>query len=150
MDFNKILATPSEKIERPKPFPAGHYTVLVTGPPEYPKIKTKNGEAQKVQWKVKALQADLDVDQTLLIESGGLDRPFPIMQVYLGVTEEEIQKSLFRIKEFAIACGVEEAGKNVKELAEATQNRQVKVQIGHRASDDGTMLYAEIKRALPV
>ena len=149
-NFLDILNKPADTIEKPKPYPIGHYICAVQGPPEYKTIKTKNGEAQKVHYKLKPLATDVDVDQDALRESGGLARPFPDLQFYLGVTDEEILANLHRPKEFVTNVGAYKEGMTARQMLEAPQNHQVKVQLGHRPSEDGTQIYAEVKRTLPV
>ena len=149
-DFMNILSKPADAIEKPKPTPAGTYTCVCVGLFELKDLKTKNGVAKKLHFKLKPLAAGPDVDQQQLIEAGGLGGYFPEFQVYLGVTEDDADKNMHRAKEFAENCGVATSGLSVRAMLEAVQNQQVQVQIGHRPSDDGSMMYAEVKRTFKI
>jgi hypothetical protein len=145
-NFSEILNKPASSIEPPKPLPPGTYLCLVDGQPEFQKIGKNSTDC--VNFKMKPVQAQADVDQTALQEvltsKDGTFRPLQDTKIFhrLFITED----SIWRLKKFLVEdLGIEEGSKSLGQLIPEAMGRQVLVNVGHRPSDDGTQIYIDIK-----
>jgi hypothetical protein len=139
MSFTDILSTPMNAVEKPKPRPVGTYIGMVTAPPQITKIG-KN-ETDAAIFKVKLLRPGPDVDTDALQEAGGIgDRE-------LRVTQFLTKDSLYRVKDFLSALGVDVEAMTLGEALGSSANRQAMFKIKHRPSPDGTELYEEFESA---
>lgn len=143
-NFGALLDKAPTEIERPKPLPAGTYTCVVQGLPEYDKSSKK--QTEYVRFTLKPLAAEADVDTEALAEMGGLgDKTIPVT---FYITEN----SLFRLKDFLSHLGfdVTDPEASLREMCETTTGRQVRAFIKHRASEDGESIFAEVGRTASV
>lgn len=143
--FQDILNKPMADIKPPRPLPPGTYLCVVDGVPEIKQLgKEQNWCAL---YKLKPLQAQPDVDQQGLIEA--LDGK--------GLSETSINnnmwitdKAAFRLKSFLSHLGFPEESGTPGEHINASAGRQVLVTLGLRPSEDGKMMYNEIKNTAAV
>lgn len=136
-NFGAILDKPSTEIERPKPLPAGTYTMVVKGMPRYDKT-TKKG-TEYAEFILQPLSAGEDVDEGDLAAMGGLTNKTLKDTYYL--TEDAI----WRLKKFCDDCGVEEEGDvSLRQRIESTNGCQILVHVKHEASQDGQTIYAKV------
>lgn len=136
-NFTSILDRPASSIEKPKPWPVGTYTAVVTGLPRQDKSAKK--QTPFVEFTLKPLQAEEDVDQEALEAMGGLGEK-TIRNTYY-TTED----ATWRLIKFLEDCGLEaEEDESIRQLLDKTPGCQVKINIKHRASDDGETIFAEI------
>lgn len=143
VDFSQILSKPADAVEKPKPLPTGHYTCLVMGVPEVKALGQNETPAAIVQ--LRPLAPDSDVNQEALIAQGGIKE-----NTRLRVTLFLSDDAQWRFIDFCKNCGIDPAGKTLKELLDQLPNRQIKAQVGHRPSQDGTEVYSDVKSTLPV
>ena len=68
--FESILDTPATEVERPKPLPAGTYSCIVRGLPEYGESSQKKTPFVRFTLAVQAAGDDVDTDE--LQEIGGI------------------------------------------------------------------------------
>jgi hypothetical protein len=137
-NFSSILDQPASEVKPPPLIPMGTYTALVKGLPRYDKSTKKGTEFS--EHTLQLLQAHDDVDTDALEEIGGL------MEKTINVTYYHTEKSLFMLKDFCEACGVDLEGKSLRQAAEETPGCQVGVFIKHVPSDDGKRMYANVGR----
>lgn len=137
-NFGALLDRAPTEVERPKPLPAGTYTCVVQGLPEYDKSSKKQTEF--VRFTLKPLAAEADVDTEALAELGGLGEKTITVTFYIT------ENSLFRLKNFLGHLGFDTADpeSSLREMCESATGRQVKAFIKHRASDDGESIFAEV------
>jgi hypothetical protein len=136
-NFSSILDKPSSSVEKPKPWPVGTYTAVVTGLPRQDKSAKK--QTPFVEFTLKPLSAEEDVDQEALDAMGGIGEKTIRATYYL--TED----ALWRLQKFLGDCGIEtETDESLRQLIDQTPGCQVKINIKHRASDDGETIFAEI------
>lgn len=138
-NFQDILNKPMTEIDRPAPLPVGTYLCLVDGQGELAKIGKNNVDC--INFKLKPVQAQNDVDQQALYEmlkGAGLSEKSIRFRLFL--TEE----SAWRAKEFLENLGLPE-GLSLREGFAQAPGKQVLVQIGHNASEDGKNVYMEVK-----
>lgn len=141
-NFASLLDEAPEEINRPKPLPAGTYTCVVRGQPRYDKSSKK--QTPFVEFTLAPIAAGDDVDEEELAGMGGFDGKTIRATYYL--TEDAI----FRLDEFHTHCGIDlEQPASRRQRNDEVVNAQVVAVVGHRASDDGQSVFAELKRTAP-
>lgn len=139
--FESILDRPSEDAERPKPLPQGSYVCVVHGLPEYGKSSKK--QTDFVRFTLIPLQAMDDVDADALDEVGGLEGKSLSDTYYLTPNAE------YRLRDFLDNCGIPSRDDDEEKLShrariEMATNQQVIAHVKHRASQDGSSVFAEV------
>ncbi|HOA52104.1 MAG TPA: hypothetical protein PKI05_07590, partial [Thermogutta sp.] len=87
-NFASILDESPTEIDRPKPIPTGTYLCRVQGSPVYDKSSKKG--TPFVQFTLKPISAEDDVDEEDLAEMGGLDNKTLRLTFYL--TEDAVYR----------------------------------------------------------
>lgn len=141
-NFGALLDKPSTEIERPKPLPAGSYTCVVKGLPRFDKSSKKQTEF--VEFTLQPLAAGEDVDADELESMGGIANK-TIRATYY-ITED----ALWRLKDFLAHLGIEDEDRSLRQMIEDAPGKQVIAYIRHRASEDGSSVYAELAKMAPV
>ncbi len=140
-NFQDILNKPAAEVEPPKALPTGTYLCLVDGAPEIAQ-RGKNNNYCAI-FKLKPVQAQADVDQQSLAETlNGSSLSEKKINHTLWITDD----ALWRLDQFlAEHLGIPKGTKTVGEMIPEAPGKQVVVTLGHRASDDGKQVYAEVK-----
>jgi len=140
-NFASILDEAPSEVDRPKPLPAGTYTCIVAGTPIYDKSSKKG--TPFVQFTLKPISAESDVDEEDLHEMGGFENKTIRATYYL--TEDAV----FRLDEFHQHCGLD-LGKEQsrRQRNDEVVNCEVRAVVKHRTSDDGSQIFAELARTL--
>ena len=140
-NFSSILDESPSEVSRPKPLPTGTY-VFVVGQPTYDKSSQKG--TPYVQFHLRAIAAESDVDEDELIEMGGFEGKTVRATFY--TTEDAI----YRLDEFHENCGIDLNDEvSRRQRNDQVVNAQVRGVIKHTTSKDGTTMYAELVRTLP-
>lgn len=148
--LSDILDKPATEIDRPKPLPSGHYLWLTVGLPRYDKSKEK--QTPFYEFTLKCLQALDDVDEEALQEwSTKADGTVKNLNDFTTkhtfyITED----SVYRLQDFLEHLGIDREGKSIRQCIDETPNCQVVGSIVHKASPDGTSVYANIGKTAPV
>lgn len=138
--FESILDTPADAVERPKPLPAGTYDAIVKGLPEHGQSSQKKTPFVRFTYAIQA--AGEDVDEEELEAIGGIaDKT--IKDTYYTTPD-----SLFRLTDALENMGIELDGKTVRQGIDETPNASVRIVVGHRSSEDGQQIFAEVKRTM--
>lgn len=138
--FESILDTPADEVERPVPMPTGTYDCVVQGLYEEGK-STKKG-TPFVKFTYKFVAAGEDVDEEELAEMGGIaDKT--IKDTYYTTPD-----ALYRLTDALENMGVDLEGKSVRQALSETPNADIRIVVGHRSSEDGTQIFAEVKRTM--
>jgi hypothetical protein len=141
--FGALLNTPPSETERPKPLPQGSYTAMVQGLPRMDKSAKKQTEF--VEFTLKLLSANEDVDEEELAAMGGLADKTIKDTYYLT------DNSLWRLKDFLINCGIDvDNAESYSVALEETPGKQIGVFIKHEASQDGTSVFARVGKTFVV
>jgi hypothetical protein len=138
--FGSILDTPSQSIEKPKPFPVGTYLWSVKGLPRQDVSAKKKTEF--VEFTLQCLQAGEDVDQEALAEFlKGKSIGEKTTKLTYYITEDAI----WRLKDFLDHCGIEDdEGITLRQRISGTPGCQVFGTMKHEVSEDGQTIYAKI------
>lgn len=138
--FTDILNKPADQIEAPKPLPVGTYLCLVEGQPEHKQMGKNNTDC--FEFPMKFMQPGPDVDQEALLENlNGKSLQDRKLKHRLFVTED----SIWRLKKFLEDLGIEIGSRGLGQVIPESMGRQVMLTIGHRASEDGTQVFMEVK-----
>ena len=138
-NYASILDESPTEIERPKPLPVGTYLCVVQGQPRYDKSSKK--QTDFVEFTLRPIAAEEDVDEEALAEMGGFDNKTIRATYYL--TEDAV----YRLDEFHQHCGIDpEDGESRRNRNEAIVNAQVRAVVKHRNSQDGSTVFAELAR----
>jgi hypothetical protein len=133
-NFSSILDKPVDaEANRPKPLPVGTYTCIVDGIPRHDLSKQK--QTPFVEFQLKPVSPGPDVDQEALAAAGGLKN--------LRTTFYTTEEAIFRLDQFLENLGIEK-GMSRKEAISQAPGRQVLATVTHRASQDGTAIFAEV------
>jgi hypothetical protein len=141
-NFSSILDESPTEVAAPVPLPQGTYLCVVQGSPVYDK-STKKGTPY-VEFSLRPIAADEDIDENDLDESGGFENKLLRATFYL--TEDAI----YRLDEFHAHCGIDlDDGDSRRARNDAIMNAQVRVFVKHETSSDGTRIFARFNRSLP-
>ena len=142
--FESILDTPATEVERPKPLPAGTYDAIVKGLPEFGESSQKKTPFARFTLAMQSAGEDVDEEELQLI--GGLDGK-SIKSTYYTTPD-----ALYRLTDVLTHMGVidpdVEDGKTVRQALSETPNCSIRITVGHRASEDGQQIFAEVKRTM--
>lgn len=143
--FQEILNKPAASVEPPSPLPVGTYLCIVDGQGEYKKMGKNNTDVLELS--LKPIQPQPDVDQealaTALKDKSLQDKP---IRHRLFITDDAV----WRLRKFIEDCGIEVGTRSLGELVMELPGKQVLVTMGHRASDDGTQIFGEVKNTAKV
>lgn len=146
--FESILDTPADAVERPKPLPAGTYDAIVKGLPEHGQSSQKKTPFVRFTYALVAAGEDVDEDDlaTLLTNKDGVKEPIgskSIKDTYYTTPE-----ALYRLTDVLENMGIDLTEKTIRAALDETPNSSVRIVVGHRASEDGTQIFAEVKRTM--
>lgn len=144
VNFQDILNRPMDDIEAPVPLPPGTYLCIIDGQPVIAKLG-KN-ETPAATFNLKFMQPGQDVSQQALIDAlKGKTLPDRTIKHTFWITED----AAWRLKQFLKDhLGIEAT--NLAEALNQSMGRQIYVNIGHRASDDGSQIYMDVKSTAKV
>lgn len=142
-NFQSILDTPAESIEKPKPLPQGSYLCTVKGLPRFDKSTKK--QTPFVEFTLQLNHAGEDVDQEELAAMGGIANKTLKATFYY---KEEEPDSLWRAMEFLEHCGVEKSG-SPRTMIDSSPNSEVVAYVKHEPSTDGTSVFAVVGKTAP-
>lgn len=141
-NFASILDESPTEVSAPQPAPQGTY-VFVVGNPRYDKSSVKGTDF--VEFPVRAIAAESDVDEAELEEAGGLDA------INLRATFYLTEDAVYRLDEFHSHCGIDlEDGTSRRSRNDAVVNAEVRGFVKHEPSKDGTRIFARFNRSLPM
>lgn len=134
--LEEILSKQAKDIEAPKPYPVGTYVCLVDGVPTLEKVGKNQTDAFIFNTKI---VQPIEVDQTAMAEFGAIAGK-PLRQTFF-VTEDAI----YRLKTFLVdSLGIDDT-LSIKAMIPQAMGKQFIATVGHRASEDGTRIYSEVK-----
>jgi len=154
MDFSAALDTRVSDVEKPKVQPQGTYIWTVTKF-AISRVKSANGEWDVVEFKVRAVQAEEDVDHTELEEFGDLKNAMnriSFMFTTAADGENERIMSQNRLKKFLVETlrvdGSDNEDATLKELLAASPNCQFMGRAVWRPVGEDT--YVDLKDPMPL
>jgi hypothetical protein len=147
LNFEKdLLDERPTEVSQPSPLPEGMYLCIV-GMPRRDK-STKKG-TPFTEFPLRPIQPGRDISDEDLAEALGEDS---LSDRELRVTFYETKDAIYRLDYFHQDCGIDlETDKgNRRQRNDTVVNREVWAVVKHQASNDGTRMYANVTRTLPV
>lgn len=139
-NFSAILDRPVDaEANRPKPVPTGTYLCIIDGIPRFDKSKQKGTDF--VEFNLNIVQPGADVDPTAYAEVGGGRK----LRTTFYLTEDAV----WRLDKFLEDIGIPK-GTGRKEGISQAPGKQVNAVVTHRASQDGTAIFAEVNSTAKV
>jgi hypothetical protein len=136
-NFSSILDKPFDsEANRPKPLPVGSYLCIVDGIPKFD--KSTQQQTEYVEFTLKPVSAQGDVDQQALTEAGGLSDKTLKTTFYLT------EKAVFRLDDFLENLGLDKGTVSRKEGVSMAPGRQILAVVRHASSKDGKAIYANV------
>ena len=147
--FESILDTPADKVERPKPLPAGTYSAIVKGMPEHGVSAQKKTPFVRFTYVLTGAFDDVDEAEleAVLTNAEGVVTPIgekSIKDTYYYTTHD----SLFRLTDALEAMGIDMDGKTVRACLDETPNCSINVVVSHRTPEGSDQIFAEVKRIM--
>ena len=121
-NLSHLLGKKSSEIEKPKPFPVGHYLWVVTS---FAIIESSKKKTPGIEFELKMLEAKDDVDEDELALVKNPNERKKRMQVW--ITED----SLWRLTELLVTFGVDDPERTLEELIPETVGCQFVAAIMH-------------------
>jgi hypothetical protein len=146
--FESILDTPADSVERPKPMPEGTYDVIVQGLPERGESSKKKTPYVRFTYAFASAGADVDEEALREILTGKDGTVTPLTDRIIRDTYYTTPDSLFRLTDVLDNMGIDPDGKTIRAMLDETPNASLRIQVSHRASEDGTAVFAEVKRTM--
>jgi hypothetical protein len=153
VNFADALDTRNDEVEKPPVLPQGTYTWQVTKVPTL--SASKSGEWNIVEFPIRAVAAEDDVDEDELQEFGSLNSAMNRVS-FMAPTDPDAdgdrKKTLYRMKTFmekTLRVDVEE-GATIREMMDASVNCQFLAQAAWRPSEDGEDMYVDVKNYAPL
>lgn len=146
--FESILDQKADEVERPKPLPAGTYDVLVKGMPEHGQSSKQRTPFVRFTYVLQAAGEDVDegdLDELLTNSKG---EKVALSERSIRDTYYTTPDALFRLTDCLEAMGIDLTDKTVRAALDETPNQSLRILVGHRASDDGEQVFAEVKRVM--
>lgn len=141
--FESILDTPATEVERPTPMPAGTYDAIVQGLFDQGESSKKKTPFVRFTYKFTSAFDDVDTDELATVLGDA-----PLTDKTIKDTYYTTPDALFRLTDTLEAMGIDLADKTVRHALDETPNASVRIVIGHRPSEDGTQIFAEVKRVM--
>lgn len=146
--FESILDTPADKVERPKAAPAGTYAVVVRGMPEHGVSSQKKTPFVRFTYAFQAAGDDVDEDELKAFLTDSEGNTSQLSSKTIKDTYYTTPDSLFRLTDVLENMGIDAEGKSIRGMLDETPNASLNILVGHRASEDGTQVFAEVKRTM--
>lgn len=141
-NFASILDEEPTEVAAPTPLPQGTYLTIVAGPARYDKSTRKGTDF--VEFNLRPLEAEEDVDEDDLAAAGGLDGK--TIKATFWLTED----AKFMLDQFHEHCGIDlSEPASRRQRNDEIVNARVRVFIKHEPSQDGTRIFARFNRSLP-
>lgn len=147
--FESILDTPAEKIERPKPLPQGSWFTVVTGH-RFDRSSQQQTEFVEFTLKVTAPGDDVDEEELKKFLTAPDGSMKDIKEAVVRNTYYLTENALYRLKDFCKNCGVDVGkGTTPREWIPETQNAEVGIFVRHKPWQNNEGVSLDIARSFP-
>lgn len=153
MDFNQVLKTKVAEVERPPLVPHGTYIGAVSKVPTPRDLSGPNFSGNVVDFNIKLLQAQEDVDADALREFGSLKSAMVQHSFMFNKDDDNaFQRTLFNLRRFledTLKIDMSD-GKDISQALNESVNRQFLVEIKWEPDkNDKEVMYARVKKTAP-
>lgn len=148
-NFESILDTPTAAVERPKPMPAGTYDCIVRGLYEEGQSSQKKTPFVRFTYAFQSALDDVDEDELNEILTAKDGSRASLSDKTIKDTYYTTPEALFRLTDTLERMSIDDIeSKTIRQALSETPNCSIRVVIGHRASEDGTQVFAEVKSTM--
>lgn len=153
MDFNSVLKTKVAEVERPPLVPHGTYIGAVSKVPTPRDLTGPNFKGNVVDFNIRLLQAQEDVDADALREFGSLKSAMVQHSFMFNADDDNaFQRTLFNLRRFledTLKIDMSD-GKDIAQALNESVNRQFLVEIKWEPDkNDKEVMYARVKKTAP-
>lgn len=121
IDFNSLLSTPTDNIEKPKPLPNGTYQGVIFGNPTF--REAGQNQTPQVEFTVRPTGSD-DVDPS---ELAGINLSDKMLRASFWLSKD----AQYRLVDFAKSCGISVTGRTLSEvISDLCMNTPVVMDVG--------------------
>lgn len=125
IDFNTLLSTPTDNIEKPKPLPNGTYRGVIFGAPAFREAGAN--QTPQVEFTVRPTGSD-DVDPA---ELAGINLSEKVLRASFWLSKD----AQYRLVDFAKSCGIGVSGRTLSEvISDLCMGTNVIMDVGSVAS----------------
>jgi len=146
--FESILDQRADEVERPKPLPAGTYDVLVKGMPEHGVSSKQRTPFVRFTYILQAAGEDVDEDELAELLTNSKGEKVALSDRSIRDTYYTTPDAMFRLTDALTAMGIELEEKTIRAALDETPNASLRILVGHRPSEDGQQVFAEVKRVM--
>lgn len=146
--FESILDTPADKVERPKPLPAGTYAAIVKGMPEHGVSAQKRTPFVRFTYVLQDAFDDVDADELTAVLTNKDGEVGSISEKSIKDTYYTTPDSLFRLTDALEAMGIDLDQKTIRAALDETPNCSINVVVSHRTPEGSDQIFAEVKRIM--
>lgn len=146
--FESILDTPADKVERPKPLPAGTYSAIVKGMPEHGISSQKKTPFVKFAYALQEAYDDVDEDELKAVLTNQEGQVQALSSKSISDTYYTTPDALFRLTDALEAMGIDLTDKTIRAALDETPNCSINVVVSHRTPDGSDQVFAEVKRIM--
>jgi hypothetical protein len=146
--FESILDTPADKVERPKPLPAGTYSAIVKGMPEHGVSAQKKTPFVRFTYVLQDAFDDVDEDELAALLTDKDGNVSAISEKSIKDTYYTTPDSLFRLTDALEAMGIELDQKTIRAALDETPNCSINIVVSHRTPEGSDQIFAEVKRIM--
>lgn len=146
--FESILDIPADEVERPQPMPVGTYDVVVRGLYEQGESSQKKTPFVRFTYTFVAAGEDVDEEELAAILTDKEGNVHPIKEKTIKDTYYTTPDAMFRLTDALENMGIDAEGKTIRQCLADTPNASLRIMVGHRSSEDGQQIFAEVKRTM--
>lgn len=134
-DLSHLLGKKSSEVEKPKPFPVGHYVWMIS---EFAIVESSKKKTPGVEFTVQMVEPmdDVDQDELALVK----DPTQKKKRLTVWITED----SLWRLTEILETLGVADEDRTLEELIPECVGQQFVASIMHEAMEGSTDVFDKI------
>jgi hypothetical protein len=146
--FESILDTPADKVERPKPLPAGTYSAIVKGMPEHGVSAQKKTPFVRFTYALQSAFDDVDEDELAAVLTNSSGEVTSLSEKSIRDTYYTTPDSLFRLTDALESMGIDLDQKTIRAALDETPNCSINVVVSHRTPEGSDQIFAEVKRIM--
>jgi len=146
--FESILDTPADKVERPKPLPAGTYSAIVKGMPEHGVSAQKKTPFVRFTYALQSAFDDVNEDELAAALTNSEGAVTSLSEKSIKDTYYTTPDSLFRLTDALESMGIDLDDKTIRAALDETPNCSINVVVSHRTPDGSDQIFAEVKRIM--
>ena len=145
-NFGSVLDMPASDAERPPTLPRGYYVCVVQS---YREDKSSQKQTPFTEYTLKVIEP-WEKNEEPMVDQGELEEFGEVRDSVITTRFFHTEKSIYRLKEFLIHCGVDlDDGKSFKQAIPEAVNAQIIAHIVHEPWTQGEGVSARVRSTAP-